>query len=179
MIKFYEALICFLNREEIPYSRCQIDTLTFIVDGVREHDRFRFRAVVEEECHRIIVLGYFPVTIPKDNLYAVAAFINLINTDFVPSAFVLDNKSGSLRYRTCLSSRDINLTMENAPEHIKILIDTSVRMLTRAFQPILAMLFGDITVEKAYEKFASCNNHNNKKRIASEKFEEFLRYSLN
>lgn len=88
--------------------------------------------------------------IPEDKRIEILILINLINNDRFLGNFEMNPESGELRYKTCLSLKNIELSDHILDE----IIITNITTMDKFIPAIKDVLFNNISPEAAYAPIA-------------------------
>lgn len=99
---------------------------------------FRFKIVADDENDLLVVVGFFPVFIPKSSLECMYKYVNELNYKTVAGKFVINPDDGELTFRlaTNVDGGAIN------EELVHVCLFMASTTLTSSFEDIMKAMFG-------------------------------------
>ena len=103
-----------------------------------ENAAFRYKIVADDENDLLVVVGYFPVFIPKSSLEWMYKYVNELNYKTVVGKFVIDPDDGELTFRlaTNVDGGAIN------EELVHVCLLMASKTLASSYEDIMKAMFG-------------------------------------
>lgn len=109
----------------------------FELKAKEEQATFRYEIVADDEHANLVVIGHFPVPVPKTSRERMYKYISEQNNDNLVGVFVIDSDDGELTFR--ITNSVYGCTFDE--EHVKYCIGLVSYTLSYKYEDIMKEMF--------------------------------------
>jgi len=99
---------------------------------------FTIRIIAEEERDLLMIIGYYPVKVPEENMDTMCRAINTINYSISVGAFVIDPEDGEIAFRIAQNTEGGAIS----GDAVRMCLMQVISHLTDNYQEVMETLFG-------------------------------------
>ncbi|MEL7034178.1 MAG: YbjN domain-containing protein [Cyanobacteria bacterium J06592_8] len=149
-MSLFDVLLKFFDEDGWVFK--EIEHRRVVALGIEGNKgRFDCYLIAREEEKQLSVYSVFPVKVPGEKRYSVAALITMINYGIIVGNFEMNFYDGEIRYKTSIDVEGDRLS----PTLVKHLVYANVTTMDKYLPGIMSIIFGNMSAEEAISRIES------------------------